>query len=104
MGDPGVRWLRARALEAAGRQKEGEGLLDDPKQVLSSYGPWWATRGRWARMKGDEPTATASFIEAVAVDPLLPEAACESLGPGPAPSPLCEAARQAAGTVEFGAD
>lgn len=104
MGDPGVRWLRARALEAAGRQKDAEPLVDDPKQVLSSYGPWWATRGRWARMKGDEPTATASFIEAVAADPFWPEAACESLAAGPTPSPLCEAARQAQGTVEFGAD
>ncbi len=81
MGDPGVRWLRARALEAAGRQKEGEPLVEDPKQVLSSYGPWWATRGRWARMRGDDGAAAASFIEAVSADPLLPEAACETLAP-----------------------
>jgi hypothetical protein len=108
MGDPGVRWLRARALEAAGRQKEGEPLVEDPKQVLSSYGPWWATRGRWARLRGDEPTATASFIEAVSADPLLPEAACEGIAPPTTgtgtPSPLCEAARQAQGPAEFGAD
>jgi len=118
MGDPGVRWLRARALEAASRQKEGEPLVEDPKQVLSSYGPWWATRGRWARMRGDEPTATASFIEAVSADPLLPEAACETIAPSTtaptgltapptsagAASPLCEAARQAQGPTEFGAD
>ena len=83
MGDPGVRWLRARALEAASRQKEGEPLVEDPRQVLASYGPWWATRGRWARMRGDEPTAIASFIEAVSADPLLPEAACESIAPAP---------------------
>jgi hypothetical protein len=114
MGDPGVRWLRARALEAAGRQKDGEGLLDDPKQVLSSYGPWWATRGRWARMRGDasaESTATASFIEAVSADPFFPEAACESIAPAASPAPaatasapLCDAAKQAQGPLEFGAD
>jgi hypothetical protein len=104
MGDPGVRWLRARALEAAGRQKDGELLVEDPKQVLASYGPWWATRGRWARLRGDEPTATASFIEAVSADPLFPEAACETLVPPTPASPLCEAAKQAQGPAEFGAD
>jgi hypothetical protein len=117
MGDPSVRWLRARALEAAGRQKEGEPLVADPKEVLSSFGPWWATRGRWARLRGDEPSAVASFLEGVAVDPLLPEAACESLERDPsAPvlpqvvaepdkAHLCDAARQAeAGEPEFGAD
>ena len=113
MGDPSVRWLRARALEEAGRARQGQALVDDPKEVLSSYGPWWATRGRWARLRGDEPTAAASFIEAVSVDPLLPEAACETIarGPGasgpsdPAQARLCDAARQAAADQpEFGAD
>ncbi len=108
VGDPSVRWLRARALEAAGRRKQGEPLVEDPREVLSSYGPWWATRGRWARLRGDEPTATASFIEAVAADPLDPEAACESLDPDAAPldppaHALCEAAR-AAGEPEFAGD
>ena len=52
MGDPSVRWLRGRALEAVGRREEAEPLMADPSQVLSSYGPWWATRGRWARAPG----------------------------------------------------
>jgi hypothetical protein len=100
MGDPSVRWLRARALEAAGRREEGEALVADPKQVLSSYGPWWAIRGRWARLGSDEPTATASFFEAVAADPFDPEGACETLDPAASPSDplrkaLCDAARSA---------
>jgi hypothetical protein len=97
-GDPSVRWLRARALEAAGRREEGEPLVADPREVLSSYGPWWATRGRYARLRGDEPGASASFIEAVAADPFDPEGACETLDPVAAPADpsrkaLCDAAR-----------
>ena len=108
MGDPSVRWLRARALEAVGRREEGEVLVGDPKQVLSSYGPWWAIRGRWARLRGDEPTAATSFIEAVAADPLNAEAACESIDPASAPSDpakkaLCDAARST-GETPFEAD
>jgi Peptidase MA superfamily len=100
--DPGVRWLRARALESAGKREEGEWLVSDPMQVLSSYGPWWAIRGRWARLGSDEVRASQSFAEAVAADPLDPEAACETLdseaGPAdPAKASLCAAARSAAG-------
>jgi hypothetical protein len=101
MGDPSVRWLRARALEAANRRDEGEPLVADPAQVLSSYGPWWATRGRWARLRGDEGTAAGSFSEAIAADPFDPEGACESIAgapngvpPDPAKVPLCDAARR----------
>src|SRR3954468_19459175 len=42
LADPSLRYVRARALEAAGRSKEGEPLLADPKEVVASYGPWWA--------------------------------------------------------------
>ncbi|MGH7298534.1 MAG: peptidase MA family metallohydrolase [Polyangiaceae bacterium] len=100
MQDPSVRWLRARALEAVGRRAEAQPLVADPKEVLSSYGPWWAIRGRWARLGGDEATATASFIEAVAADPFGPESACETIDPAVAPpdptkKALCDAARAA---------
>jgi hypothetical protein len=98
MGDPSVRWVRARALEEAGRQAEGEPLVADPRQVLTSYGPWWAIRGRWARLRGDAGAATDAFVEAIAVDPFDVEAACETLDPAapppdPAHRPLCDAAR-----------
>jgi peptidase MA superfamily protein len=83
MGDPSVRWLRGRALEEVGRREEAEPLMGDPAQVLSSYGPWWAMRGRWARARGDEGAAATSFHEAVAADPLDPEGACETLEPAP---------------------
>jgi len=96
--DPSARWLRGRALELAGRRDQGEPLVADPADVLSSYGPWWAMRGRWARSRGDEAAATRSFFEAVAADPLDPECACETVPPGPSPSPpaeppLCDAAQ-----------
>jgi hypothetical protein len=108
MGDPSVRWLRGRALEDVGRREEAEPLMSDPSQVLSSYGPWWATRGRWAQLRGDEPAAVSSFREAVATDPFDPEGACETLDPqvvpaDPAKQPLCAAAR-AAGEPPFDAD
>jgi hypothetical protein len=61
--------------------------MGDPSQVLSSYGPWWATRGRWARDRGDEDAARASFDEAVAADPFDPEGACETLDPAAANDP-----------------
>jgi hypothetical protein len=98
MGDPSIRWLRARALEEDGRRGEGEPLVADPKQVLSSYGLWWATRGRWARMRGDDVTAADSFAEALGVDPLDHEVACETLDPNESPSEavkkrLCDIAR-----------
>jgi hypothetical protein len=90
--------LRGRALELIGRREEAEPLMADPKDVAASFGPWWAIRGRWARERGDEATASGSFGEAVSADPLEVEAACESIAPdGFPPSPaaraLCEAAR-----------
>jgi len=98
MGDPSARWLRGRALEMAGRWEEGGPLFADPSDVSSSYGPWWAVRGRWARARGDQATAVRSFFEAVAADPLDPECACEAVDPPGRPSnapasPLCAAAR-----------
>lgn len=96
--DPSVYYLRARALEQAGRREDAAPLVADPKQSLSSYGPWWAIRGRWQRMRGEEAAAQASFAEAVASDPLDVEAACESIDEDAVPPdahkrPLCEAAR-----------
>jgi hypothetical protein len=97
--DPSVRWLRARALEEGGRRAEADPLVADPGQVLSSYGPWWAIRGRFARVRGDEATAGSSFFEAVAADPFDPEAACETVDENAAPPEatearaLCDAAR-----------
>jgi hypothetical protein len=97
MADPSARWLRGRALELSGRREEGEPLVADPADVASSFGPWWAMRGRWAMARGDEGIAVRSFFEAVAADPLDPEGACEVVDPGgpsgPSGPPLCEAAR-----------
>jgi hypothetical protein len=98
VADPSLRWLRARALEGADRSDEAVPLLSDPHDVASAYGPWWAIRGRLARLRGDEPMATESFIEAVANDPLDPETSCETIAPTASPvdlpkKSLCDAAR-----------
>jgi len=95
--DPSLRYLRARVLETLGRVDEAASLVAEPKDVVSSYGPWWAIRGRLARRRGDEGLAGSSFVEAVANDPLDVEPACESLDEAPPKSPLalplCDAAR-----------
>jgi hypothetical protein len=107
--DPSVRHLRARLLEASGRgaeDKEAQALTGDPKEVGSSYGPWWAIRGRFARARGEAGAADSSFVEAVAGDPLEVECACEGLLPSSKPAnaaggPLCDAA-QARGEPAIG--
>jgi len=106
--DPSMRWLRGRALEEAGRASEGDALFSDPKQVLSSYGLWWATRGRRARSRGDDAVAADSFDEAFSADPLETEVACEAIDPASSPRdpsrmPVCDAAR-ARGQPPFDAD
>jgi len=98
-GDPRLRWLRGLALGRSDREwaDEGRRLFDDPREVLSSYGPWWASRGRWARGRGDEASAALSFAEAVDNSPLDPEAACETSPGSPSrersTDPLCAAAQ-----------
>ncbi|MEO6419696.1 MAG: hypothetical protein ABIP39_09835, partial [Polyangiaceae bacterium] len=99
LDDPSVRYIRARALVDAGRGKEADPLLAEPKDVAASYGPWWAIRGSLARGRGDAQTADTSFVEAVAADPLDIECACQSVDPkadlpaDPGLRLLCEAAR-----------
>ncbi|WP_394828370.1 tetratricopeptide repeat protein [Pendulispora albinea] len=112
--DPSYRYLRGRvllALGGEGRTKEAEVLFQEPKEVLASYGPWWAVRGVLARVRGDGSSAETSFAEAVATDPFDLEAACEVLDAPPSastpastglsappvtskdPNPLCQTAR-----------
>lgn len=111
--DPAFRWLRGRALEMAGRGEEADPLVADPAQVTSSYGPWWALRGRRARTRSDETAAGLAFFWGLSADPLEPEVACEAVqdvgeagltdaGPWPSASaqgPLCAAARARAEPV-----
>jgi hypothetical protein len=98
LGDPTLRWLRGVALEQSKASSDAEerNLFEDPGQVISPYGPWWASRGRWQRGRGDEPGASTSFSQAVANDPLDPECACEALPGSNSPrssDPLCVAAQ-----------
>jgi hypothetical protein len=92
--DPAFRWLRGRALEMAGRAEDADPLVADPAQVSSSYGPWWALRGRRQRARGEEAPATVSFFWGLCADPLEPEVACEVMQ-----EPLCAAARARAEPV-----
>jgi|HubBroStandDraft_2_1064218.scaffolds.fasta_scaffold44030_2 hypothetical protein len=98
--DPVLRWLRGLSVEGTALASDAveRELFDDPRQVLSPYGHWWASRGRWLRGRGDENAASGSFSEAVANDPLDPECACEGSPLGPpnsarASDPLCVAAQ-----------
>ncbi len=98
LSDPSLRYIRVRGFEATSRGKEGEPLLAEPKDVVASYGPWWAIRGRWARVKNDDAVADASFVEAVAADPFDIESACQTLDfsknpTDPKVKALCDAAR-----------
>jgi len=107
--DPSLRYVRAKALEAAGRTKEAEPLVADPAEVIASYGPWWALRGRFAIVRNELVVADGSFFESVAADPFDIESACRG-GADPAVVPeegglrlLCDAAR-AAGEPGLGQD
>jgi hypothetical protein len=96
--DARVRAIHGAALEAVGRLIEAEQVVGDPKSVSSSFGPWWALRGRLAQARGDEDSARASLAEAIAIAPFEPVAACETLDPSVEPGDakkraLCDAAR-----------
>ena len=92
--DPSVRYLKARALEAVSRGTDAQRSLGEAGEVMPSYGPWWAIRGRLVRAAGDGAAATGDFVEAVGQDPLDIEPACESLDvKATSPSLLCDAAR-----------
>ncbi len=101
--DPFLRWLRGLSVEGTDLASDAleRELFDDPREVLSPYGPWWASRGRWLRGHGDDNAASGSFSEAVANDPLEPECACDGPPVGPprpslvarASDPLCIAAQ-----------
>ncbi len=96
--DPSLRWMRGRALEMAGRASDADPLVDDPAHVASSYGPWWALRGRLLLAKGDAAGASGAFAEALSADPLEAEVACGTPDPAappldPAVAAICAAAR-----------
>jgi hypothetical protein len=96
--DAALRHLRGRSFEASGNTAVVEASLGEPKDVSSSYGPWWAIRGRFARGRGEGPLADGYFAEGVAEDPFDVESACETLDSASSPAApeaaaLCEAAR-----------
>jgi hypothetical protein len=90
LADPSLRYVRARALEKAGKTKEAETLLEEPKAWVATYGPCWAVRARLAEARGDAAVAAASFDEALAHDPLGVESVCR----GESSVPLCDAAKK----------
>jgi hypothetical protein len=110
LGDPSLRYLRGRVLEATGEGTKAAELVDDPKAWIASYGPCWALSARLARGRGDQALSDSAGAEALAHDPLTVEAACLSLdasaasGTGAtAGGPLCDAARKR-GEPDLGKD
>lgn len=107
---PELRSLRARALLAAGKQEEAGRDVADPKEVVQSYGPWWAMRGVIQHVNASAAPGTAdasepSFAEAVSQDPFGVLSACKgspevsptsAAAPGAAaPAPLLDPAAEA---------
>jgi len=113
LGDPSLRHIRTRVLEASGNVKGAEALVEDPKVWIASFGPCWATRGRLALLRDDTATAASAYGEAVAHDPFGIETACQSLDPAqpggknlataPGGAALCEAAKKR-GEPDLGKD
>lgn len=101
MGDPSLRYLKARVLEAKGDNTAAEALVEDPKAWIASFGPCWAIRSRLEKARGDAADADFSANEAIAHDPMSIEVACGNPDPT-APIPdgqgksLCDAARKRA--------
>jgi len=89
--DPGIVWLHGRALEMLGRANELAPLVSRPDHVVSSYGPWWALRGRWAATRDEPAVAIDSLSEGLAADPLDLEVACGTIDDGPPPASLSAA-------------
>ncbi|MFO0680181.1 MAG: peptidase MA family metallohydrolase [Polyangiaceae bacterium] len=96
--DPSFRHLVARIREAKGEGELADAALGDPREVVSSFGPYWGIRGRLQRSRADHAGADRSFDEAIATDPLDVEVACEGVTDDATPrraafAPLCVAAR-----------
>lgn len=80
LADPSVRALRGRALEACAKREEAFSLVAEPKDVATSYAPWWALRGRVLHGRGDVPGAAAAFVEGLGEDPFDAEVTCGQPG------------------------
>ena len=91
--DPSLRYVEARAHEAAGAPAEAAAAIGEPTEWLTGFGPCWAVQGRLS-VASDPKKSASAFAEARAHAPFSFEAACESR-PGTPPttrSALCEAA------------
>jgi hypothetical protein len=86
--DPSVRSLQGRVLEALDKRDEAFPLVSEPKDVATSFAPWWALRGRVVGARGDTVGAEASYAEGIGEDPFDPEVSCVN-----AQDPLCTANR-----------
>jgi hypothetical protein len=100
---PELRSLRARALLAAGKKEEALAQVAEFKDVIASYGPWWAVRGAVQRVSPSPAAEQAepSFAEAVAQDPFGVMAACkgaevpDTAPAGQQPPPLLDPSTEA---------
>ncbi len=77
-----LRWRVARALIDAGERQRGFEALGTREDVRSVHGGHSALLGRRAQEAGDPAAAERDFRLGIAVDPLLPDVACEGRWPG----------------------
>lgn len=75
--EPALRWRGARAWLDAGDSAQARAALGVPTEISSLHGPWFGLHGRLLKEAGDPQAAESAFRNAIAVDPLSEDAACE---------------------------
>jgi hypothetical protein len=105
--EPAVRWRAGRTLLALDQAERAAEVLGDWSQFMGGHSGWFAVSGRVLKERGDPSEGARRLGLAIALHPLLEDAACEGYfrKPGqpsgeasrpddPARRALCEAARK----------
>ncbi|HEV8550954.1 MAG TPA: hypothetical protein VGQ57_18030, partial [Polyangiaceae bacterium] len=102
--EPALRWRAARASLLVGDEPGFVETLGEPEKLRAAHGGWLALEGRRLRSQGRAAEADAASEQALAVDPLSEDVACEGAvrAPGgtaplpanPARRALCESSRK----------